>query len=78
MSVVNGDVNSVSDSEANDLIDKILAYKVSQIEHQKAMVLELRGVIPPQKILRLHKAEEDFRKILMEKLKQRRGNNRKQ
>ncbi len=78
MSVVNGDVNSVSDSEANDLIDKILAFKVSQIEHQKEMVLELRGVIPPQKILRLHKAEEDFRKILMEKLKQRRGNNRKQ
>ncbi|MBT8263574.1 MAG: hypothetical protein KJO05_12175 [Bacteroidia bacterium] len=78
MMVVNGDVSSVSDADANELIDKILSFKVSQIEHQKALVEELRGVIPPQKILRLNKAEEDFRKILMEQLKQRRGNNRKQ
>lgn len=78
MSVVNGDMNSVSDADANELIDKILTFKVSQIEHQKALVKELRGIIPPQKILRLNKAEEDFRKILMEQLKRRRGNNKKQ
>jgi Skp family chaperone for outer membrane proteins len=74
MMVVNGDMSSVSDADANELIDKILSFKVNQIEHQKALVQELRGIIPPQKILRLQKAEEDFRKILMEQLKQRRGN----
>jgi Skp family chaperone for outer membrane proteins len=73
MSVIRGDMNSVSDEEANDLIDKMLAFKTSEIEHQKALVQELRGVIPPQKILRLRKAEEDFRRKLVETLRERRG-----
>jgi Skp family chaperone for outer membrane proteins len=74
MSVVRGNLDGLSDEEANKLIDKMLDFKVKEIEHQKALVQELRGVIPPQKILRLRKAEDDFRRILVEQLKKRRGN----
>ena len=70
MQVVNGgDLNSVSDSDANELIDKILSFKVSQIEHQKAMVQELRGVIPPQKNSQASQSGRGFQKNTHGKVK---------
>lgn len=71
--MVRGDVDGLSDEEAEQLIEKIIDYKEKQFMHYKNLVQELKGVIPPQKILRLRKAEEDFRKILMQQLRKRKG-----
>ena len=72
-SIVSGDLSALSDEDANKLIDKITGYKEKQFTHYKNLVSELKGVIPPQKILQLRKAEDDFRRILMEQLRKRRG-----
>lgn len=65
---------TLSDAEANEIIDKILDFKSRELGYQKELVNKLRMVIPPQKILKLRKAEDDFRKMLVERLKNRRGN----
>ncbi|MCW5519731.1 sensor of ECF-type sigma factor [Aureitalea sp. L0-47] len=72
VSMVKGDVGALSDEEAEKLIEKMIDFKENQFTHYKNLVQELKGVIPPQKILRLRKAEEDFRRILMEQLRKRR------
>jgi Skp family chaperone for outer membrane proteins len=73
VSMVKGDLDALSDDDAERLIEKMIDYKEKQFSHYKNLVQELKGVIPPQKILRLRKAEDDFRKILMQQLRKRRG-----
>lgn len=71
IAVVRSEMSSLNDAEANELIDKMLDFKTQELEHQKALVEELRKVLPPQKILKLRKAEDDFRRMLVHKLKTR-------
>ena len=73
VSMVRGDVDALSNEEAEQLIAKMINFKEKQFEHYKTLVMELKGVIPPQKILRLRKAEDGFRRILMEQLRKRKG-----
>ncbi len=73
IAVVRSEAGSLSDADANALIDKMLDFKTQELEFKKVLVEELRNVIPPQKILKLRKAEDDFRRILVQKLKERRG-----
>jgi Spy/CpxP family protein refolding chaperone len=72
--VVRAGSNSLTDKEANAVIDKMLDLKTSELGHQKDLIIKLRAIIPPQKILKLRKAEDDFRRMLVERLKHRRGN----
>ena len=73
-SVVRGNIGNLSDSDANALIDKMINLKSQELEFQKALIADLKKVIPPQKILRLHRAEEEFKKMLLDKFKQQRRN----
>lgn len=73
VSKVRAGLSSMSDSDANRLIDKMIDLKSQELEHQKSLVKALRNIIPPQKILKLHKAEDDFRRMLVEKLRNHRG-----
>lgn len=73
-SVIRSNPNNISDAEANSLIDKLIDMKSNELENQKALINDLRKVIPPQKILRLHKAEEEFKRMLLERFRQRRNN----
>lgn len=73
MSVVRSGINSLSEADANEVIDKMLEYKSLELEYQEELVNQLRKVISPQKILRLRKAEDDFRKMLVERLRHHKG-----
>jgi len=64
-----GAVNQLSDKEANEMIDKMLDMKTKELTYRKELVANLRGVIPPQKIIKLHRAEESFKRMLLKRLK---------
>lgn len=70
--IVKGDVEGLSDDEANILIEKGINFKSTELQYYKELVANLRGVIPPHKILKLRRAEEEFKRKLLEKLKKRR------
>jgi len=70
--IVKGDVEGLSDAEANTLIDKGINFKTTELQYYKELVANLKGVIPPYKILKLRRAEEEFKRKLLERLKKRR------
>jgi adenylate kinase len=66
-------IESMSDKEANTLLDKHLEIKAKELRYQEELVVNLRRAISPKKILKLKKAEQDFKKKLLERFKQRKG-----
>lgn len=69
----NGGTDSLTDKEANTVIDKMLVMKTSELEYRKELVANLRAVLPPKKIIKLQRAEESFKRLLLERLKEHRG-----
>lgn len=69
----NGGIDALTDKEANIVIDKMLVMKTSELEYRKELVSDLREVLPPKKIIKLQRAEESFKRLLLERLKERRG-----
>ena len=63
-------IESLSDEEANILIDKMLAMKTKELTYRKELVANLKGVIPPTKILKLQRAERSFKEQLLRRLKE--------
>ena len=66
----NGGIDSLTDKEANEIIDKMLEMKAVKLEYRKELVSDLRRVISPKKIIKLQRAEDSFKRMLLERLKQ--------
>ena len=71
-----GGLNNMNDQEANKLIDKALELKQLDINYRVEMLNALRKAISPKKVIRLKKAEDDFKKQLLERYSGRKGNKR--
>ena len=71
--IVKGGLDDITDNEANLIIEKSLGFKEKEMEHAKDFIVALRKVIPPKKILKLHRAEEEFKRILLERMKNRKN-----
>lgn len=67
----------LTDDEANELIESILSMKTAELTFQKELISNLKGVIPPVKILKLEHAERTFREMLIKELRDRRPEKRK-
>jgi len=72
--VVKGNMDDLTEKEANALIEKGIQFKTTELQYFKDLVENLRGVIPSKKILKLRKAEEEFKRILLERMKNRQKN----
>jgi Spy/CpxP family protein refolding chaperone len=59
--------DALSDAEANSLIESHLAMKTQMLEKEKKLIKTMRGVISPQKIIKLEKTEQDFKKGLLKR-----------
>ncbi len=66
-------VDNLTDTEANALIDLSLSLEGQEIELRKKMTAELRQVISPKKIIILKKVEDDFKRELLERYKNGKG-----
>ncbi len=62
-------LDTLTNEDANALIDKWLQIESETLKLQQELVLNLRKVLPPKKIIRLRKAEDDFKRRLLERYK---------
>ena len=63
---------NLSESEAQQILDKFMDVQDKLHQANKQLVQDLQNVIPPQKIIALKAAEEGFKKVLVDKLRERR------
>lgn len=63
---------NLTDSEAQQILDKFMSVEEHLFEAKKQLVKDLRKVIPPQKIIQLKATEDAFNKKLIKILQQRR------
>lgn len=66
-----GKIDELTDKEANELIDKMLEMKTTELSYRKELVADLKGVLPPKKILKLQHAERTFKEKLLRQLRER-------
>ncbi|MAT89286.1 MAG: hypothetical protein CMC35_01230 [Flavobacteriaceae bacterium] len=64
-------IDNLSDQEADVLISKSMELKSQELTYRKALIKELREVISSKKIIKLTKAEEDFKRKLLEEFRKR-------
>jgi len=67
-----GGVNNLSDKEATSLIQEHLLIDTKVLEAKKKLYEKLSEILPPKKLIRLFKAEQDFNKELLKQLRERR------
>jgi len=64
----------LSEAQADDFLNKIIQIEEQKGLTKKNMLTELRKVIPSTKVMKLIKAEADFHKRLLNRIKERRMN----
>lgn len=70
---------SLSEEEAVELLDKMIAAETELHQLRLDLISDLKEILPPQKILKLKAADDEFNKKLFERLKemrQRRNGNK--
>ncbi len=75
--IVKGDINGLTNEEADAIIEKGINFKQTEFDLHKELIKNLRGVIPSKKIVKLHRAEEEFKRILLNRMKNRPGRRNK-
>lgn len=68
--------DALSDEDADALIDRWLQIESETLKLHQELVLNLRKVLPPKKILLLRKAEDDFKRKLLERFRGKGSGNR--
>lgn len=63
---------SLSDGESSQLLDELIALENEKHRTNQNFIAQIRKVIPPRKVLLLIKAEEDFKKRLLQQFRKRR------
>jgi hypothetical protein len=67
-----GGVDQVSETESWKIVKKNIEIQKKMIAMEESMLNKLRKVLPNKKILKLQIAEREFKKVLFEKLRERR------
>lgn len=62
--------SSLTDQEAKDLLDRLVTTENDLHNLKLQLIKDLKSVLPPQKILKLKIADEEFNKRLLEKLRE--------
>jgi hypothetical protein len=61
--------DTLTNEDANVMIDRWLEIESEMLKLRQELVLNLRKVLPPKKIILLRKAEDDFKRRLLERYK---------
>ncbi|SDQ66153.1 hypothetical protein [Flagellimonas zhangzhouensis] len=65
---------NLSESQAQKLLDNVLALKLEQQKAEKDFISKMTQVISAKKMLLLIKSEEDFKRQMLQQYRKRRGN----
>ncbi|MBX2829164.1 MAG: hypothetical protein KTR22_13440 [Flavobacteriaceae bacterium] len=71
MEIRSNGIENLTDEQANEIIENGLKFKAQELEYTKQLIEKLRSVLPPKKIVRLHRAEEQFKRRILEIMKDR-------
>lgn len=74
LAMLNKEVAEMSDEELNMLIDARLGEAKALMQTRTDFIMSLRKVLPPRKVIRFYKAEEQFKRMLLEKAAEKRMN----
>ncbi len=66
-------VESMTDAEAEKALNEMLAFRAAEVEVLKKYTAEFKKVLPPQKVVKLFVAEQEFKRELLKMLKDQRG-----
>ena len=61
------EIQKMNEEEANKLIEEYLSIEKEEFDLQKQKIAALRKVISPKKIIALRKAEDDFKRELLDR-----------
>ncbi len=64
-------IDQLNEKQTSDFIDSYLALEIQKTDAKSKMITALKTVISNQKIIRLLKAEAEFKRKLMQKLRER-------
>lgn len=64
-------IESLTDSEANALLTQLENLEMEALQNRKKLMIDLRKVISPVKMLKLKQAEDSFNKTLLNQYKRR-------
>ena len=67
-----GGIERLSEEEANSMLKELIEIDFKVANAKKELHKNLIGVIPPKKIIKLFRAEQDFNKELLKQLRNRR------
>ena len=67
------DLSTLSDTEAEDMLSKYVDLQMEKQRLESEYLKDLRGVISAKKIILLFKAEENFKKRLLQQVRRRRN-----
>lgn len=71
--LVKGDIDDLSEAEAGELLEKVSDIKLKELQYHQEMDESLRNVLSAKKILKLKRAEQEFKMKLLERVKQKHG-----
>lgn len=66
-------LQNLSDGDADALLNNLLALQFEKEKADRQFITDIRTVIPAKKVLLLLRAEEDFKKQLLQTYRKRRG-----
>ena len=72
-----GGIDALSEKEAEKILDEFMAIEKEIQEEESKMYSELREVISAKKILKLHHAEKEFNRKILQRLRKEKANSRK-
>ncbi len=68
-----GNFDIMTENEGKEALDNLISQEQKKINAKQVLITQLKDVISSKKILTLLKAEEDFKRNLIEQLRNRRG-----
>ena len=66
------DIETLSETEANELINNFTKAENERHQLKQTFIEEIRKVLPAKKVILLKKAEDDFKRQMLEQFKRRR------
>lgn len=70
-------MKEMTDDDARKTIQQILSVQEKELQLQKQLFIDLDGIIPPTKMVKLHHTERRFREKLLDRMRDKREKRKK-
>ena len=62
-------IDELSDKEVEQMVDNEMSFREKELAIQKEYHTKFKSILPVKKVAKLYRAEEQFKKVLLDKLK---------